>query len=396
MSSVPDETPVLPVLAGAADADTGNAAEGRSLPTSSEGAPEATARKPKNRAPKRAPAESAPPVPVASGGAPEVSVIVPISTGDGRVRDVVTALSAELERLGRSHEFLLIFDGVRGRAWQEAEALAQERPGMVVAIALQQAFGESMCLATGLQRSRGRIVVTSPQYVQIDPYELANMLAAIDAGADVVSPWRHPRIDPVLNRIQSAAFNQVMRWMMHAPFHDLNCTFRAMRREVLRDISIHGDMYRFLPAIAARHGFKVVELQVRHLKEWGGKGFFGPGVYVRRALDVLGVVFLSKFTLKPLRFFGAVGGAFLLLGGLLCTTLIVQGLIGGLGVNFGRPLFLVGILFAVLGVQVIGFGLVGEIIIYTRARNVREYRVEKVHEGDDDARNDDGNATLGG
>ncbi len=376
MSTVPDETPLAP-------ADESGAHEH---------AAETSPRKPKNRAPKKAPSEAAPVLPAARAGRPEVSVIVPISTGDGRVREVVTALSAELDRLGRAHEFLLVFDGVRGRAWQEAEELVRERPDAIVAIALQQAFGESMCLATGLQRARGSIVVTSPQYVQVDPYDLANMLAAIDAGADLVSPWRHPRIDPLLNRIQSAAFNQVMRWMMHAPFHDLNCTFRAMKRDVLRDISIHGDMYRFLPAIAARHGFKVVEVQVRHLKEWGGKGFFGPGVYVRRALDVLGVVFLSKFTLKPLRFFGAIGGAFLVLGGLLCTTLVVQGLMNH-GVNFGRPLFLVGVLFGVLGVQVIGFGLVGEIIIYTRARNVREYRVEKVHEDADDARRDDGGPT---
>lgn len=354
------------------------------------------AKTPKKKAPKKAPAEVGPVVPIRREGPPEVTVLVPVSTGDGRVRDVVTALGAELERLGRSHEFVLVFDGVRGHAWSEAEALAQERPGTVVPIALQQAFGESMCLSAGLQRARGRIVVTSPQYVQVDPYELGNMLAAIDAGADLVAPWRHPRVDPVLNRVQSAAFNQVMRWILHAQFHDLNCTFRAMRREVLRDVPIHGDMYRFLPAIASRQGFKVVELQVRHLKEWGGKGFFGPGVYVRRALDVLGVVFLSKFTLKPLRFFGTVGGIFLLLGAILCTTILVQGFVMGDGPVFSRSLFLVGVLLFVLGVQVIGFGLVGEIIIYTRARNVREYRVEKVWEGRDEPLDGDGNSARDG
>lgn len=351
-------------------------------------------RAPKQRAPKRAASEAAPPPELARAGAPEISVIVPVSTGDGRVREVVTALSAELARLGRTHEFVLVFDGVRGKAWTEAEALAAERPGDVVAIALQQPFGESMCLSAGTQRARGRIVVTSPQYVQVDPFELSRMLAALDDGADLVAPWRHPRIDPVLNRVQSAAFNQVMRWILHAQFHDLNCTFRAMRREVLRDVQIHGDMYRFLPAIASRQGFKVVELQVRHLKEWGGKGFFGPGVYVRRALDVLGIVFLSKFTLKPLRFFGAVGGAFLLIGAGLCTTLVVQGLVMDKGINLTRPLFQIGLLLFVLGVQVIGFGLVGEIIIFTRAKNVRQYRVERVWEHDD-AADDDGRGARG-
>ncbi|MBL8863346.1 MAG: glycosyltransferase [Planctomycetes bacterium] len=381
MSARPEDLPVAP------------AAEGG--PEARPDAPhDAGVKGPKRRAPKRAPA-----LPVADAaplaGPPEVSVIVPITTGDGRVREVVTALAAELERLGRPHEFVLVFDGVRGHAWLEAEELARERPGRVVALALDQPFGESLCLSTGLQRARGGIVVTSPQYVQVDPYELQNLLAAIDGGADLVSPWRHPRIDPLLNRLQSAAFNRVIRWILHAPFHDLNCTFRAMRREVLEDVPIHGDMYRFLPAIAARQGFKVVEVRVRHLKEWGGKGFFGPGVYARRALDVLGVVFVSKFTLKPLRFFGTVGGLFLLVGALLCGAILVQGFVLGDGPVFSRSLFLVGVLLFVLGVQVIGFGLVGEIIIFTRARNVREYRVEKVWEGRDERDGGDGTSPGG-
>jgi len=401
MTHVPEEMPLAPT-AGAASSDSPRAADSDESgterdpdPRTSSTAPAQEGRTPKKKAPKKAPPEAAPVPSAPTGGPPEITVLVPITTGDGRVREVVTALSAELERLGRSFEFVFVFDGVRGQAWTEAEALAHERPGVVVSIALQQQFGESMCLSAGLQRARGRIVVTSPQYVQVDPYELSNMLAAIDGGADMVSPWRHPRIDPVLNRIQSAAFNQVMRWILHAQFHDLNCTFRAMRREVLRDVPIHGDMYRFLPAIASRQGFKVVELQVRHLKEWGGKGFFGPGVYVRRALDVLGVVFLSKFTLKPLRFFGSVGGLFLLLGGLLCTSIVVRDLVMGDGLNLSRPLFLMGLLISVLGVQVIGFGLVGEIIIFTRAKNVREYRVEKVWESRDESDDGDGNSTPG-
>lgn len=407
MTFTPEETPLAPVAREPELAPAAEDAPAAATPVPESAGPGADAasarrengasepRAPKKKAPKRAPAEAAPAPAAPKGGPPEVTVIVPISTGDGRVREVVTALSAELERLGRAHEFVLVFDGVRGPAWSEAEALSHERPGVVVSIALQEKFGESMCLSAGLQRARGRIVVTSPQYVQVDPYELSNMLAAIDGGADLVSPWRHPRIDPVLNRIQSAAFNQIMRWILHAQFHDLNCTFRAMRREVLRDVPIHGDMYRFLPAIASRQGFKVVELQVRHLKEWGGKGFFGPGVYVRRALDVLGVVFLSKFTLKPLRFFGSVGGLFLLAGTILCTTIAVQGWVMGNGPVVSRSLFLVGVLLAVLGVQVIGFGLVGEIIIYTRAKNVREYRVEKVWEGSDEPGDGDGGSTPG-
>jgi glycosyltransferase involved in cell wall biosynthesis len=311
--------------------------------------------------------------------APEVSVIVPILVGDGRVRDVVEALGGELDRLGKTWECVLVFDGVRGSAWQEAARLSEARPAQVRTIAFQQAFGESVCLSAGFEQARGRYVVTSPQYVQIDPHELGPMLAAIEQGADFVTPWRHPRIDPFLNRIQSAFFNWVMRRIIDMQFHDLNCYFRVFRRQVLEELVIYGDMYRFLPVIAFRQGFRVVEVRVRHLKEWGGAGFFGIGVYARRFVDILGMVFLAKFTLKPLRFFGVLGGAFALVGGGMLATIVTMHFIHGGGI-YNRNLFFLGVMMLVLGVQIIGFGLVGEIIIYTQARNLREYRIERIYE----------------
>lgn len=324
----------------------------------------------------------------------EITVIVPIQTGDGRVRDVVEACGFELERLGRNWECILVFDGVRGPAWEHAQSLAREKPGRVHPIAFQQPAGESTCLTAAFERARGSIIVTSPQYVQIDPFELSRMLALLDGGADFVSPWRHPRIDPYLNRIQSALFNWVMRWIMHAPFHDLNCYFRVFRRAVLEDVAIYGDQYRFLPAIALRQGFKVVELKVRHLKEWGGSGFFGIAVYARRFLDILGVVFLSKFTLKPLRFFGTLGGVCALIGASVCLSLAVSKWVMHSPGPLLGPIFMLGALLFVLGVQIIGFGLVGEIIIYTQARNLREYRIERIWESGQKQHDDDPNRTA--
>lgn len=342
--------------------------------------------------PKSKPAVATP-APAASAnraGRVDVSVIVPITMAGARVREVVEALSRELERLGKSWECILVFDGVRGAAWTEGLELQTARPDHVRVVGFQQSFGESMCLSAGFEQSRGNWIVTSPQYVQVDPWELGKMLAALDGGADFVASWRHPRVDPYLNRIQSAFFNWVMRRIIHAKFHDLNCYFRAFRREVLDELTIYGDMYRFLPVIAFRQGYKVVEVQVRHLQEWGGTGFFGVGVYLRRLLDILGMVFLAKFTLKPLRFFGSVGGGMFATGlVLLAYTLYERFGPPGQGL-YQRPLFLLALILVVLGVQIIGFGLVGEIIIYTQARNLREYRIERIWESragaDDDAR----------
>jgi len=174
----------------------------------------------------------------------------------------------------------------------------------------------------------------------------------------------------------------------------LNCYFRAIRREVLEDVAVYGDMYRFLPVIAYRQGYRVVEVQVRHLKEWGTTGFFGLGVYTRRFLDVLAVMFLTKFTLKPLRFFGTVGGAFSLIGVGICVYLAVLkfGFHQAIG---GRPMFLLGVLLIVLGVQILGFGLVGEIIIFSQARNLKEYRIERIYDRpEDDEDGEDGEGDI--
>lgn len=309
----------------------------------------------------------------------DVSIIVPVHTPDAEVREVVEALSKELERQQRSWECILVFDGVRGRAWEVAQELAAARGERVRSISFKRAFGESVCLTAGYEVSRGRYIVTSPQYVQVDPADLEPMLRALESGADFVSPWRKPRVDPWLNRLQSALFNWVIRRIIPGNFHDLNCYFRVLRREVLAEVSIYGDIYRFLPVIALRQGYRVVEVPVRHLKEWGSAGFFGIGVYMRRFLDIIGVMFVTRFSMKPLRFFGSVGMIFFLMGFAVLSVVIFQRLFLGEGL-YNRPAFLLGVMWLVLGVQVIGFGLVGEIIIYTQAKNFREYRIERIYE----------------
>jgi glycosyltransferase involved in cell wall biosynthesis len=314
----------------------------------------------------------------------DVTVVVPVQTEDAEVRQVVEALGGELDQQGRSWECIFVFDGVLGEAFESVRRMSGEYPGQVRSICFKNSFGESVCLSAAVERSRGRYLLTSPHYVQIDPVELRPMLGALDSGADFVTPWRTDRVDPWFARLQSGAFNFVIRQIIRMGFHDLNCYFRAIRREVLEDVAVYGDMYRFLPVIAFRQGYRVVEVKVRHLKEWGTTGFFGVGIYARRFLDILAVMFLTKFTLKPLRFFGMIGGAFGLIGGAICFWLAIQKIFFGEGVS-GRPLLLLGVLLIVLGVQILGFGLVGEIIIFSQARNLKEYRIERIYDRPDDA-----------
>ena len=315
-----------------------------------------------------------------SEGAPEVSIVVPVTDTRAEVAEVVRALGAELDALGRSWECFLVYDGLRGEAWEVGLELQASTREQVKTIVLHRPFGESVCLQSAMQHAQGELILTAPQYVQTDPEDLGALFSRVDEGADFVTTWRFPRIDAWPSRAQSAAFNLVMRRIVGADFHDLNSTLRLFRREVLEDLTLYGENYRYLPSLAWRQGFRVEEVRVKHVAERGSRGFYGPGVFVRRALDIIGVTFLTRFTHKPLRFFGAVGGALIALGFVLSSVVVTQWLIdSGVGL-FQRTLFQTGVLVGLLGAQLIGFGLVGEIIVFTQARNLREYRIERTFE----------------
>ena len=214
--------------------------------------------------------------------------------------------------------------------------------------------------------------------IEVEVDHIDQIEPALEAGADVVTAKRIERVDSWLNRLQSNAFNSLLGFLTGARFGDLNCSLRAFKRTVLEQLTIYGTLYRYLAVIAFRQGFRVEEVKVRHIAERGTRGVFGPMTYARRILDVLGVVFLTRFTHKPLRFFGALGGSCMGAGGLIATWVGVASWLDPNRALFGSAAFLLGVLLFVLGVQIIGFGLVGEIVIFTQARNIREYRIEGV------------------
>ena len=315
-----------------------------------------------------------------SNASPDVTIVFPVQTQKAEIDGVLDALGSTLERLGYTWECILVFDGIKGALWEHATALQERTRDQVRTIALHKAFGESVCLSSAFEHARGGLILTTPPYVQSDPDGLQAIFESIDDGADFVTTRRTPRVDSKLNQLQSFAFNWIVRKVVGASFHDLNSTLRVMRREVLDQMTIYGNMYRYLPAVAYRQGFRVDEVSVRHLAEWGDNSVFGPGIYLRRALDVLGLMFLARFTHKPLRFFGSLGGTLMFAGGLLASVALVEwALRSGDFSLYKTPFFLVGVLMGVLGAQIVGFGLVGEIIVFTQARNVREYRIERIY-----------------
>jgi glycosyltransferase involved in cell wall biosynthesis len=236
-------------------------------------------------------------------------------------------------------------------------------------------FGETAALRLGIERSGGDVILTLPAYFQVKPEGVQPLLAALENGCDMAVASRSPRLDSWLNRVQSAVFHQMISGVTDRRFHDIACGVRVMRRSVAEALPLYGDLHRFIPALAVREGYLVEEVPVAQHPQDARTRLYGPGVYLRRLLDVATFFFLAKFTEKPLRFFGLVGSVFFLAGAVTGLVLLIDRL-NGTGIA-NRPLLLLAVLLVALGVQLMGLGLVGEIIVHLRAPHRRAYRVRE-------------------
>ncbi len=330
---------------------------------------------------------------------PLVSVVIAVTGTDANPRPVIEGFGGALEASGYASEFVIVLDGPVGRFDDDLRELAASWTVHVVALE-GGGLGESIALSAGVAKATGELVVNAPPYLQIHPEDVVDVVKALEAGADCVATWRNRRIDPWLNQLQSRLFNSVLRVIMNAPFHDLNSSTRGFRRQVLEEVAVYGELYRFLPVLAARQGFRVVEVQVRHREEKGRSGFFGVGVYLRRLLDILAITFLTRFTQRPLRFFGYLGFAAIAIGAPVALWYLSERLFLGESLA-DKPAFVMSAILAAFGVQLIGFGLIGEIIIFTQAPTLRDYKIEgeggevaDLDELEEDARSDAGAAAA--
>jgi len=302
-----------------------------------------------------------------------ISVVVPVVERADDLIAVYQTFRRELDARPQEYEFLFVFDG-RFTPSPELVALARENEAVRI-LRFARDFGETAALRLGIEKSRGDLVITLPAYFQVQPEGIHLLLDAVSKGADMVVANRSPRVDSWLNRMQSRAFHSIVGGVSEQRFHDMACGVRAMRRTVAEALPLYGDLHRFIPALALREGFRVDEVAIPQHPGDARTRVYGPGVYMRRLLDIAAFFFLAKFTEKPLRFFGLVGSLFLAAGTVLSLVLFIQR-VEGQGIA-NRPALLLAVLFLALGVQLMGLGLVGEIIVHLRAPHRRAYRVRE-------------------
>jgi glycosyltransferase involved in cell wall biosynthesis len=302
---------------------------------------------------------------LAGAGPAGVSVVIPAYNEAESLRELIPAVCAVLEGTGRDFEIVVIDDGSVDATEEVLTGLCARDP-RVRALVLRRNFGKSAALATGFAECRGAFVVTMDADLQDDPEEIPAFLQDLEGGLDLVSGWKRKRRDPLNKTLPSRFFNRVTAWATGIRLHDFNCGFKGYRRDVCRELTLYGEMHRFIPVLAHREGFRVGEREVRHHPRRYGRSKFGPSRFVNGFLDLLEVTFLAGGRRTPLHVFGRWGTALLTVGlGLNVYMLALWIAEGRLRV---RPLLLFGVILVILGVQFISIGLLAALLHAPRER----------------------------
>lgn len=305
-----------------------------------------------------------------------VSVVIPVTERFDPLDEIYRKHADILKDLVSGFEFIFVLDeGFETAAQSLEELIVNGEP--IRLIHLKRHFGEATVLMVGFQQVQFDIIVTLPAYFQTLPEGLSLVLESLLEGNDLVVTRRYPRRDPWINRLQNRVFHAVIAFFTGVRFHDMSCSLRGIRKQVIQEVSLYGDQHRFFPLLAHQRGFKIAEINVAQDPADCHRRVYDPGVYLRRVLDIVTVIFLFKFTKKPLRFFGLVGAG-LFAGGFIVSGILAIQKILGLTELADRPLLILGVLLMVLGVQTASVGLLGEMIVFTHARKVKDYAIKKL------------------
>lgn len=305
---------------------------------------------------------------------PVISIIVAVFNQKDYLLTLHNDLEKLLETLKQRTEIIYVDDGSNDGSYHILLRLA-ENAAHIRVVKLRTSFGESSAMDAGLSVARGQKIIYFTSRVRINPKDLTNFIKRLEQGADVVMGVRHPRRDSWFNQIVSWAFNSLTNRMAKLKLQDINSGVIVTRREVLECVPFYGSLNTFLPVLAHRQGYKIEEENVEQLPGRFSHSMY-PKNYIRRLLDLVSVIFLSKYSKKPLHFLGFVGAVFAISGAAIDLYLFAYRLLGFGGIA-GRPLLLLGTLLLVIGVQMISIGLLGEMIIFTHAKNIREYNIEE-------------------
>jgi len=304
----------------------------------------------------------------------KISIVVPLFNEEESLVELHEQLSKAVCSLEKPIEFLFIDDGSTDNSMRVLSELHNKDPQVRV-VQFRRNYGKSAALALGFKEARGEFIVTLDADLQDEPYEIPNLVKKLEEGFDLVSGWKKIRKDPFIKKNTSKLFNFVTRKMTGLGIHDMNCGLKAYRREVTETVNVYGQLHRFLPVLAQWQGFKVGEVVVKHNPRKYGKTKFGASRFFAGFFDLVTVLFITRYTKRPLHLFGLIGLVSFIVGIGISSYLAIERLLLGRYLS-DRPLLFLGILAIIVGVQFVSIGLLGEMITESRKDNT-DYSIKK-------------------
>lgn len=310
-----------------------------------------------------------------------VSVVVPVYDEVDSLPGFHAELTAALAGLDRSHEIVYVDDGSTDGSTELLAKLQLDAPETVRVVVLRRNFGKSGALTAGFDHARGGILVTLDADGQDVPGELPRLLRLVEEdGYDLVGGWRQRRDDRPLKRLASRWYNTTTRTLTGLQLRDFNTGFKVLRHGVAAELPLYGDFHRFVPVLASDLGFKVGETPVAHRARQAGRSKYRSVLrFPKTLLDLLTVLFLTRFADRPLYLLGGVGAALCAVGGIALVYLAGVWAFTDRGIG-QRPLLLFGVLTVLVGTQLIATGFIGDVLRHSVARERRTYRVRALHD----------------
>jgi len=310
------------------------------------------------------------------------SIVVPFHNEEENVTALYARLKQAMEQVSDNFELVLVDDGSSDRTYKLLEEIAAV-DSRVLVVKLRRNFGQTSALAAGFDHSTGEFVLAMDGDLQHDPNDIPLFIEKLEEGYDVVSGWRKERIDNfIFRRLPSSCANWLMAKLSGVDIHDFGTTFKAYRRDVIHHIPLYGEMHRFIPALASWHGASICEIPIRNLKRERGKSHYGIGRTVGVFFDLLTIRFLLKYMSRPMHFFGGFGALGILAGSFMAAILLGMKLSNpGMEVmHHHGPMFVIGSVLIVAGIQMLAIGLLGELQVrhYYTSNHPAPYTVDRL------------------
>ncbi len=307
-----------------------------------------------------------------------LSVVVPLYNEEENIRLLHQKLREALDPVVEEYELLFVDDGSTDGTLKILEEL-QSKDNHITVLSLRRNFGQTAAFAAGFDFARGEVIVTMDGDLQNDPADIPKLLNLIKEN-DLVSGWRKKRKDPFFSRrLPSMIANWLISKVTGVKLHDYGCSLKAYRRDVIKNLRLYGEMHRFIPAVASWYGVRVAEVETVHHPRLRGKSKYGISRTIKVVLDLITVKFLQSFSTKPIQFFGTIGVLCDILGFLILFYLSLEKILRGKDIG-GRPLLLLGALLMIVGIQLIGMGLLGEMLVrvYHESQRKPIYVIKKI------------------